>query len=103
MIKGVMIKLLRLLFFCAVLLAVAAAAAAGLAIWYFGRDLPDYQQLADYQPPVTTRVYAGDGRLMAEHASERRVFVPIAAIPKRVTAAFLAAEDKSFYAHRGVD
>ena len=98
-----MTKLLRLLFFCVVVLAVAGAAAVGLAIWHFGRDLPDYQQLADYEPPVTTRVYAGDGRLLAEHATERRVFVPIAAIPKRVVAAFLSAEDKNFYTHRGVD
>src|SRR4051795_9650095 len=98
-----MTKLLRLLFFCVVVLAIAGTAAGGLAIWHFGRDLPDYQQLADYEPPVTTRVYAGDGRLLAEHATERRVFVPIAAIPKRVVAAFLSAEDKSFYAHHGVD
>jgi penicillin-binding protein 1A len=98
-----MIRLLRLLFFCVVLLAVAGAAAIGLALWHFGRDLPDYQQLAEYEPPVTTRVYAGDGRLLAEHATERRVFVPIAAIPKRVVAAFLSAEDKSFYTHHGVD
>ena len=97
------IKLLRLLFFCAVVLAIAGGAAVGLAIWHFGRDLPDYQQLADYEPPITTRVYAGDGRLLAEHATERRVFVPIAAIPKRVVAAFLSAEDKNFYTHRGVD
>jgi penicillin-binding protein 1A len=99
----IMTRLLRLLFFCAVVAAIAAAAAAGLAVWYFGRDLPDYQQLADYEPPVATRVYAGNGRLLAEHASERRVFVPIAAIPKRVVAAFLSAEDKNFYTHRGVD
>src|SRR5690349_23556226 len=98
-----MARLLRTLFFCAVLLAVAAAAGAGLAIWHFGRDLPDYQQLASYEPPITTRVYAGDGRLLAEHATERRVFVPIAAIPKRVVDAFLSAEDKNFYTHRGVD
>src|SRR4051794_38323587 len=98
-----MTKLLRLLFFCVVVLAIAGTAAGGLAIWHFGRDLPDYQQLADYEPPVTTRVYAGDGRLLAEHATERRVFVPIAAIPKRVVAAFLSAEDKNFYTHRGVD
>ena len=76
---------------------------AGLTIWYFGRDLPDYQQLANYQPPITTRVLAGDGRLLAEYATERRVFVPISVIPKRVIAAFLAAEDKNFYSHHGVD
>ena len=48
-------------------------------------------------------MHAGDGRLLAEYATERRVFVPIAAIPKRVIAAFLAAEDKNFYSHHGVD
>jgi len=69
--RGAMTKLLRLLFFCVVVLAIAGAAAVGLGIWHFGRDLPDYQQLADYEPPVTTRVYAGDGRLLAEHATER--------------------------------
>jgi penicillin-binding protein 1A len=76
---------------------------AGLTIWYFGRDLPDYQQLANYQPHIATRVLAGDGRLLAEYATERRIFVPIGVIPKRVIAAFLAAEDKNFYSHHGVD
>jgi penicillin-binding protein 1A len=93
----------RFLFVCAVLLAMLGGGFAGLTIWYFGRDLPDYQQLANYQPPITTRVLAGDGRLLAEYATERRVFVPIGAIPKRVVAAFLAAEDKNFYTHHGVD
>jgi penicillin-binding protein 1A len=96
-------KIVRLLFVCAVLLAMLGGGFAGLTIWYFGRDLPDYQQLAKFQPPITTRVLAGDGRLLAEYATERRVFVPIDAIPKRVTAAFLAAEDKNFYTHHGVD
>ena len=69
----------------------------------FSHDLPDYQQLADYEPPIVTRVHAGDGRLLAEYASEKRVFVPIEAIPKRVIDAFLAAEDKNFYSHPGID
>ena len=97
------IKLVRFLFVCAVLLAIAGGVFVGLTIWYFGRDLPDYQQLADYEPPITTRVHAGDGRLLAEYATERRVFVPIGAIPKRVIDAFLSAEDKNFYSHHGVD
>ena len=100
---GILVKLVRFLFVCAVLLAIIGGAFAGLTIWYFGRDLPDYQQLANYQPPITTRVLAGDGRLLAEYATEKRVFVPIGAIPKRVIAAFLAAEDKNFYTHHGVD
>jgi penicillin-binding protein 1A len=74
--------------------------------WYLGRmsqDLPDYTALKDYQPPVVTRVHTGDGRLMAEFASERRVFVPIDEIPPLVIKAFLSAEDKNFYKHQGVD
>ncbi|WP_114391876.1 penicillin-binding protein 1A [Oleisolibacter albus] len=88
------------------LLAVLAglgAGAIGFAIWRYGRDLPEYRQLADYRPPVATRVHAGDGRLVAEFASERRVFVPIEAIPKRVSRAFISAEDQNFYDHGGVD
>ncbi|RFC62339.1 penicillin-binding protein 1A [Fulvimarina endophytica] len=79
--------------------------AGGLA-WYVekvGEDLPDYQVLADYKPPVTTRIHASDGALMAEYARERRLFLPIQAIPSRVKNAFLAAEDKNFYSHGGVD
>jgi penicillin-binding protein 1A len=98
-----MIKLVRFVFVCTVLVAIAGGIVVGLTIWYFGRDLPDYQQLAHYQPPITTRVHAGDGRLLAEYATERRVFVPIAAIPKQVINAFVAAEDKNFYSHHGVD
>ncbi|HEV2188913.1 MAG TPA: penicillin-binding protein 1A [Stellaceae bacterium] len=98
-----LIKLVRFLFVCAVLLAIIGGGFAGLTIWYFGRDLPDYQQLARYQPPITTRLLAGDGRLLAEYATEKRVFVPIGAIPKQVIAAFLAAEDKNFYSHHGFD
>jgi len=97
------LKLVRFLFVCIVVVAVAGGGAAGLAIWYFGRDLPNFQQLEHYEPPITTRLQAGDGRLLAEYASERRVFVPIASIPKRVINAFLSAEDKNFYSHHGVD
>ena len=99
----VIIKLVRFLFVCIVLLAIAGGGVVGLTIWYFGRDLPGYQQLAHYEPPILTRVHAGDGRLLAEYSTERRVFVPIGVIPKRVINAFLSAEDKNFYSHRGVD
>lgn len=73
------------------------------AISYYGRDLPDYTALKDYEPPVVSRVYAGDGRLLAEFAEEKRVFVPIEEIPDLVKQAFIAAEDKNFYSHNGVD
>lgn len=70
---------------------------------YFGEDLPDHQQLKNYEPPIVTRLYAGDGRLMAEFAQEKRVFVPIENIPDRVKQAFIAVEDQNFYEHKGVD
>src|SRR5229473_1856745 len=99
----VVIKLVRLLFVCIVLLAIGGGVFAGLTIWHFGRDLPDYQQLAHYEPAIMTRVQAGDGRLLAEYATERRVLVPIGAIPKRDIKAFLSAEEKNFYSDHGVD
>ena len=85
------------------MLAIIACGFVGITLWYFGRDLPDYQQLAHYQPPIMTRVHVGDGRLLAEYATERRIFVPIQAIPKSVINAFISAEDKNFYSHHGVD
>ena len=66
-------------------------------------SLPDYHQLSDYEPPVTTRLFAGDGQLMMEYAAEKRLFVPIEKIPDLVKNAFIAAEDKHFYQHGGVD
>ena len=80
-------------------------AAVGVAIYLanVAKDLPDYAVLNSYAPPVTTRVHAGNGALMAEYAKEKRLFLPIQAIPDRVKAAFLSAEDKNFYNHPGVD
>jgi len=81
---------------------VGIAAAAGL-IWHFSKDLPDYSQLQNYEPPVMTRVHASDGSLLAEYSRERRLYLPIQAVPKLVINAFLAAEDKNFYEHGGID
>ena len=75
-----------------------------LAIFsYFGRNLPDYSSLKVYEPPVVTRIYAGDGSIFAEYASQRRVFIPVDAVPENLKAAFIASEDKNFYYHFGVD
>jgi penicillin-binding protein 1A len=98
-----MIKLFRFLFVVTVIAAIAGSAFIALTLYYFGRNLPAYKQLANYQPAIVTRVEAGDGRLLAEYATERRLFVPIRAIPKRVIEAFLAAEDKDFYQEPGFD
>ncbi len=86
-----------------VLLAALAGGAIAFVFFHYGRDLPDHNQLAAYEPPVMTRVHAGDGRLLAEHAREKRLFVPVHAMPQRLVQAFLAAEDKAFYEHFGVD
>ncbi len=85
-----------------VMFLVGVGAVAGL-IWHFSKDLPDYSQLQDYEPPVMTRVHAVDGSLLAEYAKERRLYLPIQAVPKLVINSFLAAEDKNFYEHGGVD
>jgi len=69
----------------------------------YTNDLPDYAGLQDYQPPVVTRVFTGNGKLMAEFAEEKRVFVPITAIPDLVKESFLSAEDQNFYNHEGLD
>lgn len=91
-----------------ILIVGAALIAAGLlAIGAFAvftlQGLPSYKQLADYKPPVTTRVYAGDGSLIAEFANQQRIYVPASAIPDRVKNAFLSAEDKGFYEHSGIE
>ena len=96
-------RVLGLLLALTVLAAMGVAGGALYLFWHFGRGLPDYHQLAHYEPPITTRVYGGDGRLVAEYAKEKRIFVPIDAIPQRVKDAFLSAEDKGFYNHPGVD
>lgn len=83
--------------------AIGGIGVAALAIAHYGRDLPDYTQLKKYEPPIITRIYAGGGRLLAEYAQERRVFVPIGAIPDKVKQAFIAAEDQNFYTHPGID
>jgi len=74
-----------------------------LSVKHYSRDLPDYTYLKDYQPPILTRIYADDGRMMATVAAEQRIFVSIKAIPKKVINAFLSAEDQAFYEHTGVD
>src|SRR5437016_6282953 len=85
-----------------VVFLVGIAAAAGL-FWHFSKDLPDYSQLQDYEPPVMTRIHASDGALLAEYARERRLYLPIQAVPKLVTNALVAAEDKNFYDPGGIE
>jgi penicillin-binding protein 1A len=85
-----------------IIFLVGVAAVAGV-LWHFSNDLPDYQQLQNYEPAVMTRVHAADGQLLAEYARERRLHIPIQAVPKLVINAFIAAEDKNFWEHGGLD
>jgi penicillin-binding protein 1A len=72
-------------------------------LWYFSIDLPDYKILANYKPPISSRVHAGDGQLIAEYALQKRLFIPYESIPKNVINSFLSSEDKNFFSHPGVD
>src|SRR5437899_11255173 len=97
------LRFLGFIFATFTVLGVAGVVAGYFLVQHYSADLPDISQLEKYDPPVVTRVLAGDGRLLAEYAIEKRIFLPIGSIPKRVISAFLAAEDKSFYSHPGID
>jgi penicillin-binding protein 1A len=72
-------------------------------LWYFSIGLPDYKKLSNYQPPISSRVYSENGKLIAEYAIEKRLFVPFESIPDKIINSFLSAEDKNFFNHPGVD
>ena len=97
--RGVIGGLLALL----LVIAIVGGAGGWMAIQHFSADLPDVEGLRNYQPPVMSRVYAGDARLLTELATERRIFVPYSAIPDIVRQAFVSAEDQNFHLHRGID
>ena len=80
-----------------------AALSVGAVFWMYGRDLPSHESLAQYTPPTISRVYSGEGRIIDEFAEERRLFTPIEDVPDLVKEAFISAEDKNFYQHKGYD
>jgi penicillin-binding protein 1A len=98
-----LLGLVTFVFASGVLLFLGGLGVVGVYVWMASRDLPDYERLAKYEPPVMTRIHAADGTLMAEYARERRIFVPINVIPQVVIQAFLSAEDRRFYEHGGLD
>ncbi len=87
----------------ALILTVVAVVGGIYILNHYGKNLPDYTQLADYEPPVVSRIYSGDGSLLAEYAKQKRLYIPISAVPPRLIQAFLSAEDKNFYSHSGLD
>ena len=72
-------------------------------LWSFSNNIPDYKFLKNYKPPVSSKMYSGDGDLVADFSKEKRIFVPYGVIPENVINAFLSAEDKNFFSHPGVD
>ena len=98
-----MFKLLRYILWIGFNIAIIGVILVIALFYVNSKDLPSYDQLASYQPPIVTRFYSTDGRLLEEYAKEHRLFVPIADIPPLVKNAFIAAEDKNFYSHPGID
>src|SRR3982075_2684000 len=98
-----LVRFMGFLFAAGTVVVLGGVASRRGAIWHYSKDLPDYSQLQDYEPPVMTRVHASDGALLGEYSKERRLYLPIQGVPKLVINAFLAAEDKNFYEHGGID
>ncbi len=100
---GFLLRFFGFMFAASMIVFVAVAAAAAFVLWKVSKELPDYEVLAKYEPPVMTRIHASDGDLIAEFARERRIYVPFSTIPERLVEAFISAEDKNFYQHGGLD
>ena len=90
------VKILLILFVIIVFFAFST-------LWYFSIGLPDYKKLSNYQPPISSRVYSQDSKLIAEYALEKRLFIPYESIPEKVIHSFISAEDKNFFNHPGID
>ncbi len=98
-----MIKLINFSLKALIIILISVFLLIFSAFFYFSSGLPDYKKLSNYQPPISSRVYSKDGKLIAEYALEKRLFVPYDSIPKKVINSFLSAEDKNFFNHPGVD
>ena len=98
-----MLKFLNISLKSIIILFSAIAFFAFSTLWYFSIGLPDYKKLSNYEPPISSRVYSSDKKLIAEYAIEKRLFIPFESIPDKVVNAFLSAEDKNFFNHPGID
>ncbi len=96
-------KLLKRLLIFTILSSVLFIIAIISILWSYSNKLPDYKYLKSYKPPVSSKLYSGDGILVSDFSSEKRIFVPYSAISQKVINAFLSAEDKNFFQHPGVD
>jgi penicillin-binding protein 1A len=98
-----MIKLLNFSLKFAIIFFMIAIFFVFSTLWYFSIGLPDYKKLSNYQPPISSRVYSENKKLIAEYALEKRLFIPFESIPDKIVNAFLSAEDKNFFSHPGID
>ncbi len=98
-----MIRLLKLTVLSVISVVLVALLIAVPVLIYFSNNLPDHQELENYQPKTMTRLYSIDGEIIEEYAREKRIFIPITSVPKVVIDAFISAEDKNFYSHHGID
>ena len=96
-------KIIKRLFILVLLISVIFLAAIISILWTYSNKLPDYKYLKSYKPPVSSKLYSGDGVLVSDFSSEKRIFVPYSGISRTVINAFLSAEDKNFFDHPGVD
>ena len=94
-VKNIFITILSLLLVSSILIV--------SVLWVFSNNIPDYKFLKNYKPPVSSKMYSGNGDLVADFSKEKRVFIPFSALPKNVINSFLSAEDKNFFSHPGVD
>ncbi len=100
---GASARFLGYLFSLAVLGMISLVVLLDAVVWLFDRDLPNHEALSNYQPPIISRVFSGEGELIDEFARERRLFSPVEEVPPLVKGAFISAEDKNFYSHKGYD
>ena len=98
-----MSKIIKKIFITIFSLGLFAVISIVAILWAFSNNLPDYKFLKNYKPSVSSKVYSGDGELVSDFSTEKRIFVPYKAIPEKVIYSFLSAEDKNFFSHPGVD
>ncbi len=98
-----MTKVIRNIFIISLIISLIAFIGIFGILWSFSNKIPDYKFLKSYKPPVSSKMYSGNGNLVADFSKEKRIFIPYSAIPQKVINAFLSAEDKNFFSHPGVD
>ena len=98
-----MTNFIKNIFIITISLFLMSSLAILIVLWTFSNSIPDYRFLKNYKPPVSSKMYSGEGELVADFSKEKRIFVPYEAIPQNVINSFLSAEDKNFFSHPGVD